>query len=367
LQIETFTVRTSVSLAGHTHDDRYYTESEVNSLLAGKQAAGTYNTIIGTDSDINTSGSTIIDNIYVTDGVITSMGTRTLTAADIGAQPAGSYLTTSGKAADANLLDGINSSQFLRSDTNDTVSPGRQISFQWRVVTGGSERLEVNNSATKISQNLDVNGRVYASNGVDIESAHIYVDSEHGFENSGAWTRNKTPYGYIDLGPANTSHAHIYTDRPNFYFNKSIQVLGQTVVLNNDSRLSDARTPTSHTHDDRYYTESEANSRFLNVTGDTMTGAISMTTGASTHPGNSTPTALSYGKLTGYGSFFINADTDGSTTEYLYLTAGYGAGSTDGMRIGHATNSLTWKGQKVWNGHNLTFALSGSQLTITTS
>jgi hypothetical protein len=49
------------------------------------QAAGTYNTIIGTDSDINTSGSTIIDNIYVTDGVITSMGTRTLTPGDIGA------------------------------------------------------------------------------------------------------------------------------------------------------------------------------------------------------------------------------------------------------------------------------------------
>jgi len=74
------------------------------------QPAGTYNTIIGTDTDINTSGSTIIDNIYVTDGVITSMGTRTLTAADIGA------LTTSGKAADSDLLDGLNSGSFLRSD-----------------------------------------------------------------------------------------------------------------------------------------------------------------------------------------------------------------------------------------------------------
>ena len=48
------------------------------------QLAGTYNTIIGTDSDINTSGSTIIDNIYVTDGVITSMGTRTLTLGNLG-------------------------------------------------------------------------------------------------------------------------------------------------------------------------------------------------------------------------------------------------------------------------------------------
>ena len=32
----------SYAPASHTHDDRYYTESEVNNLLAGKQAAGSY-------------------------------------------------------------------------------------------------------------------------------------------------------------------------------------------------------------------------------------------------------------------------------------------------------------------------------------
>jgi hypothetical protein len=32
-----------------------------------------------------------------------------------------------------------------------------------------------------------------------------------------------------------------------------------TAVITTDSRLSDARTPTTHTHDDRYYTESEIN------------------------------------------------------------------------------------------------------------
>lgn len=32
-----------------------------------------------------------------------------------------------------------------------------------------------------------------------------------------------------------------------------------TAVITTDSRLSDARTPTSHTHDDRYYTETEIN------------------------------------------------------------------------------------------------------------
>jgi len=32
-----------------------------------------------------------------------------------------------------------------------------------------------------------------------------------------------------------------------------------TAVITTDSRLSDARTPISHTHDDRYYTETEMN------------------------------------------------------------------------------------------------------------
>lgn len=43
------------------------------------------------------------------------------------------------------------------------------------------------------------------------------------------------------------------------------------VVMGNDTRLTDARTPTSHTHDDRYYTESEVNTLLnnkLNTNGD---------------------------------------------------------------------------------------------------
>ena len=37
---------------------------------------------------------------------------------------------------------------------------------------------------------------------------------------AGDWgIRNTTPYGWIQLGPANSGHAHIYTDRSNFYFN----------------------------------------------------------------------------------------------------------------------------------------------------
>jgi hypothetical protein len=54
--------------------------------------------------------------------------------------------------------------------------------------------------------------------------------SGKGFVNSGSWTRNETPYGYIEFGPANSGHAHIYTDRATFYFNKSLLVNGVTLT-----------------------------------------------------------------------------------------------------------------------------------------
>jgi hypothetical protein len=90
----------AVTVADDSHNHTIANVDGLQTALNGKQAAGTYNTVIGTDSDLNTSGSTIIDNIYVTDGVITSMGTRTLTASDIGAAASShthsGYLATTG-------------------------------------------------------------------------------------------------------------------------------------------------------------------------------------------------------------------------------------------------------------------------------
>jgi hypothetical protein len=51
---------------------------------------------------------------------------------------------------------------------------------------------------------------------------------------AGSWgMRNQTPYGYIEFGPANVTWAHIYTDRPNFYFNQDLFVNGRWVVQEN--------------------------------------------------------------------------------------------------------------------------------------
>jgi hypothetical protein len=50
-------------------------------------------------------------------------------------------------------------------------------------------------------------------NRIDFGNSSYYITA-------GSWgMRNVTPYGYIEFGPANSSHAHIYTDRSNFYFN----------------------------------------------------------------------------------------------------------------------------------------------------
>ena len=46
----------------------------------------------------------------------------------------------------------------------------------------------------------------------------------------------QTDAGYILFGPANTSHAHIYTDRSNFYFNQQIQLNGGSLINTNDIR-----------------------------------------------------------------------------------------------------------------------------------
>lgn len=44
-----------------------------------------------------------------------------------------------------------------------------------------------------------------------------------------SYTELITQYGSVQIGPMNDGHAHIYTDRPNFYFNKALKILGNDV------------------------------------------------------------------------------------------------------------------------------------------
>tara|TARA_R100000541_G_scaffold11248_1_gene19315 strand:- start:816 stop:3158 length:2343 start_codon:yes stop_codon:yes gene_type:complete len=54
--------------------------------ISDAQLASTFNKIIGTDSDVNTSGIQVVDQINLTDGVITSVSVRSLPDASVGAR-----------------------------------------------------------------------------------------------------------------------------------------------------------------------------------------------------------------------------------------------------------------------------------------
>lgn len=93
---------------GHAHpyraDDWVPSWSQVTSKPAG------------TDSDVNTSGATIIDNLYMTDGIITSHGTRTLTLADLA-----SSLRTSSSSDPSTIWSWLESNNTIKVFKVNTV------------------------------------------------------------------------------------------------------------------------------------------------------------------------------------------------------------------------------------------------------
>ena len=94
--------------------------------------------------------------------------------------------------------------------------------------TGDTTRMTLNNSA-ELTVNANIRTPIFYDSGntgyyIDPASQSRFSTLDFGtasyYIGAGSWgMRNTTPHGYIEFGPANTSHAHIYTDRSNFYFN----------------------------------------------------------------------------------------------------------------------------------------------------
>lgn len=278
--------------------------------------ASSFNQIIGTDSDINTSGSTIVDNIYVTDGVITSMGTRVLTLADLGYtgetnatadQSASEILTLlktvdgSGSGLDADTVDGINGSNIFAfrgtipsgADLNTYTSKGywhqtsnsnagagtnypESLAGMLEVQNDGSmvyQRYTVYNNTHNIWVRTYYNGTWYSwykiwhsgndgsGSGLNadmVDSLHIHTDRNN--EANKIVRTNSS--GYIDCGWINTTSGtatgtptRIYCSQDNYLRYYSPASLAPYI-------LNQGSTKNSHTHDDRYYTETEADGRY---------------------------------------------------------------------------------------------------------
>lgn len=71
-------------------------------------------------------------------------------------------------------------------------------------------------------------GKIWERGALDVVGK-IYTTGD--FNTSTTSHLMQTPHGNIQFGPMNTTWAHIYTDRPNFYFNKPLFVNGTAVSM----------------------------------------------------------------------------------------------------------------------------------------
>ena len=106
------------------------------------------------------------------------------------------------------------------------------------ITAGNAIQIQAGNAATN-SNNPALQFHQYGYGGVQLryDGPSDIMHLESTGSNRYDYFQNKTDHGYIQIGPMNTSHAHIYTDRSNFYFNKEIRVLGGCTVKQTEFSL----------------------------------------------------------------------------------------------------------------------------------
>ena len=101
-------------------------------------------------SSVNNSGATVIQDVTLdTYGHVTALGSTTLTAATVGA------LSTSGKAADSELLDGYNSSQ---SESSNTVAVRNASGYLFSSYFNGSGTFATTGATSGMARFTGTNG-----------------------------------------------------------------------------------------------------------------------------------------------------------------------------------------------------------------
>ena len=210
----------------HTHDDRYYTESEMNTKLSGKSdTTHTHDDIYYTESEIDSKVNTINSSIN-------------------------------------NKADKTHThSQYLTASSELNVGKLKGVISLDNLPAGALERLvKVTNDTARFS--LTTND-IQLGDTVKVESTKMMyivkditkLNSEDGYEQYTASMASSVPWSGVTGKPSSyTPSAHTHDDR---YYTES-EINSKVNTINSSI---DTKADKTHTHDDRYYTESEIDSK----------------------------------------------------------------------------------------------------------
>ena len=201
---------TGVGNAGFTVDidgrylttETYTAHDNITAAASSDNSGRTYVQDILVDGNghvtgITTATETVTDsgNYYV-DGLSFDTGNGVLTASVNGATNQtvdldGRYLGTGDKAADSDLLDGVDSSQFLRADVADTAT--MPINF-----TGGHGAINITNSSILSSATSAWTGNPGGAGKIQYHSNRWYIVSDSSSNRIVQFRRDGSDKSYID-------------------------------------------------------------------------------------------------------------------------------------------------------------------------
>lgn len=184
----TSSITTTVANDSHTHDTRYYTETESDGRYyteGGTGYNGTYPLLarIGARNAYSNNGITFTGstNTLAVTGGITVGGNSVLTTANEG----------SGNGIDADTVDGIQGASFLRSDASDTCSG--DISF-----TGGAGAVTITNSDIRSNATSNWTGDPGTQGKIQYHSNRWYIVADSSSNRIVQFRRNNSDKSYID-------------------------------------------------------------------------------------------------------------------------------------------------------------------------
>ena len=155
---------------------------------------------------------------------------------------------TGGDAATKTLT--INDDGSITFDSDLTVQGNFTVSGT--TTTFDTDTLNVQDNTITVNEGETGAGVTAGTAGIEIDrgtatnATLLYDESIDGFvldsKGTGRTAKFVNQHGYIELGPQNTSYAHITTDRARFYFNRDL-VIGENAISSYNGDFAEKEKP----------------------------------------------------------------------------------------------------------------------------